>query len=1101
MAINIIVMMMVMSSDESIKQYELLIHSLTHEHTKEYIDRHLLLYEKWCRDYNDGFYIRDINYIIQLFEILRDRCQTHRDMFLPVLFDIIKICSKPLFEVKANERLRAPGIAKQCAYYVEVAKFYSEDDVDIKIELTRCFRCIINGGVDPTILRSEIVLWESDGLRVQVTDKLFIQKLIRDSDALQMISSEFLQNVEKYYNSASEFALITKKDEKRTNVTQVKSNPYDSDDDARPSSFVQGSEETKDDKKTNADDQDTIKLKLSKAQELCYIMLDLTIDLSADEKSAVNICKFKVNDAIMRLLKLSATESIRHPKVSVLVNIMWTLLEAYLNYNKTISKTFETSEEREYANKAMIEYEVMDFEFAVNVLKVILLDLIMDGYRTADKECRNEITVVLIMIAKFPAAFPIYMNSGLFNVLVTYSCLAESGQKGWYQYTLPLAKFRNFGTPFDVDLQLKRLLWMLISDLLKFDDPDSLLCIGASPIISTMLIYGEYDTNEHHKHSEEDKFGMLSPTREGSAVNFGGTNKVEDSFMLPQSLAAESSSMALGTNANINKSVIDDNTNNQISLAVSHKEVKKNAFLSAVPMSQLRELQGLAMSFLAQNVGKVMGEFLRINGPIRILDILFLYCKSSLPEHREMIYYSVLLLSRCIMWSNVVRYLMERENAIQTLLFILEHNPDEKTRSQTARVIGMLCMNNNGHCQHQVRAQDGIGLLIRILHEYTEFRRPLVGRKAGVKLSLKGDDEIDDPSEDPKGGDVPILIVSAVDCVLLSIVGNAKSEARFAKEEGIDALLNLIEVSSYTLRTQVLRVFCDLIENQRLLPFLHAWRGPKSARSGAQLIAHCWLDEEVRMDSKRQQGIFANIFDCLGNHDWPVDTVTQLNGESLSSASLTEFGPSLAVTKLANAILASKGIVEGNVALDVRANVLGADTRCVISRTMELMGLFESDSYPTLNIDTRKKVNNNVDILDLENNEYNEEDHEDDEAKALPVLAATGSLGLTSTDKQAIAIAKHYRLLRAGQYWKIIADELEQEGIKPIEADLAMIETFLESCFDATQTIQLQQMEFQSEENKFKRTVEDFYLDQIITKKNQQIRQEWLKRNSGRIHK
>ena len=1092
--------MTVLSSDEAIKQYELLIHSLTHEHTKQYVDRHLLLYEKWCRDYNEGFYIRDISYIIQLFDILRDRIRSHRSMFLPIIFDILKICSKPLFEVKANERLRAPGIAKQCSYYVETAKFWDEDDVDMKIELTKTFRCIINGGTDPTKLRSEIVLWESDGLRVQVTDKAFIQKLVRDSDALQMISAELLINAENYYYDATNFSNRTMNSNK---PIEQKTSGYDSDDDIRPpSTSIEGSDETKDNKKTKNDNQEEMKCKLSKSQELCYIMLDLIIDLSADEKSARNICKFKVNDAIMRLLKLSSSESIRHPKVSILVNITWTLLEAYINYNKTISKTFETDEGREYANKVMIEYDIMNFEFSIYTLKVILLELILDGYRTADKECRNEITVVLIMLAKFPAAFPIFMNSGLFNIVVTYSCLAESGQKGWYQYTLPLAKFRNFGTPFDVDLQLKRLLWMLVSDLLKFDDPDSLLCIGASPIISTMLLYGEFDTNEHHKHPGEEKFGLMSPTREGSAVNIGGNQKVNESLMLPQSFGADSSSMALATNLNVQSAADDTNTNKEGSIAVSQiAETTKNAFLTVVPISQLRELQGLAMNFLAQNVGKVMGEFLRINGPIRILDILFLYFKSSLPEHREIIYYSVLLLGRCIMWSNVVRYLMERENAIQTLLFILEHNPDEKTRSQTARVIGMLCMNNNTHCQNQVRAQEGIGLFIRILYTYTEFRKPMVGRKAGVKLSLKGDDEIDDPTEDPKGGDVPILIVSVTDCILLSIVGNVKSEARFAKEEGIDAILNLIEVSSYTLRTQVLRVFCDLMENQRLLPFLHAWRGPKSARSAAQLLAHCWLDEEVRVDSKRQQGIFANIFDCLGNHDWPIDTVTQVKGESLSSSSLTDFGPSLAVTKLANAILASKGIVEGNVEMNVRGSVLSADTRCVIARTMELMGLFESDSYPTVNLVEKKEVNidndNGVDILDLENNECNEGGYESEE-KPLPVFTATESLGLTPADKQAIAIAKLYQLIRTGQYWKMVADELEQEGIKPIEADLAMIEAFLESSFDATQSVQLQQMEYQADDHRFKRNIEDMYLDQIITKKNQQIRSEWLKKNSKR---
>ena len=37
--------------------YPLLVHSLTHEHTSTYYDRHQLLLEKWCRDYHDGWAI------------------------------------------------------------------------------------------------------------------------------------------------------------------------------------------------------------------------------------------------------------------------------------------------------------------------------------------------------------------------------------------------------------------------------------------------------------------------------------------------------------------------------------------------------------------------------------------------------------------------------------------------------------------------------------------------------------------------------------------------------------------------------------------------------------------------------------------------------------------------------------------------------------------------------------------------------------------------------------------------------------------------------------------------------------------------------------
>ena len=65
--------------------YELLIHSLTHEHSNKNFDRHLLLFQKWCRDYNDGFYIRDLDFVVIVLGILRERLSSHYKLFRTVL--------------------------------------------------------------------------------------------------------------------------------------------------------------------------------------------------------------------------------------------------------------------------------------------------------------------------------------------------------------------------------------------------------------------------------------------------------------------------------------------------------------------------------------------------------------------------------------------------------------------------------------------------------------------------------------------------------------------------------------------------------------------------------------------------------------------------------------------------------------------------------------------------------------------------------------------------------------------------------------------------------------------------------------------------------
>ena len=104
-------------------------------------------------------------------------------------------------------------------------------------------------------------------------------------------------------------------------------------------------------------------------------------------------------------------------------------------------------------------------------------------------------------------------------------------------------------------------------------------------------------------------------------------------------------------------------------------------------------------------------------------------------------------------------------------------------------------------------------------------------------------------------------------------------------------------------------------------------------------LAHCWLDEEARLNTSRgKDGIITNIEEPLKSHDWPVDTVTQGPGESVSSdGSLTLGAKSMAVTRLSEAISHSR-VNYGVVPQQLRDDVLGKDTRCILARILLLAG-------------------------------------------------------------------------------------------------------------------------------------------------------------------
>ena len=1134
---------MTQKAQEAAQSYELMLHGLTHEHNAGNIDRHALLLEKWCRDFCEGFYIRDLRYVIQVFGVLRKRLATHPSLFRPALTMLLKVCSLPLFEVKANERLRSPCVEIIKEYFFEICKFWLHGDALRNAEITRCFRCQVNGGVDPAVLKADVQRWVSDGLRVQVTDRIYLQTLLRDAGVVDFLVDVFNASADLY---KADFVALWGSDIKVKATTAGPATGgetaagYDSDDDNAAAAAAAGAaaaatteglgggslaeaESLADSSVTVSGLPDALeasKQALSDAQELTKAGTALMMELTEDSRSACAMCSRGVSIGAMQLFDVASRLNLRDAAVGKNLDLVWTVVDAYLQQAQGPAQVSAS------LLKELVSCEVMDFEAAVEVLLRVLVELLHDGYRLADKEVRNEIVVVMNMLATFPASFPSFMCSKAFNVLVTYSCVAEMGRRAWAFYTAPVAKLRNFASTADIDLQLKRTLWMTISDLLRSNDPDALLCLASSPMLDMLLSYVEFDSTDPARHAalEDESATLPSRIQRGGA---GGSSIFTSSQTHGEAQGTLDQSMTSGFPGGADGSFLPPAAAGTAAATSSLAAGPTNlttTFLKGLPMTQLRELQVLGMTFIAENGPRCVGELLRVGGPVRILEVLFHYSRSQILEHKSLVYAALLLLNRCLMCSEVVRRLLEIENGAQTFLYLFEHTDDDAAKALVARNLSLLCADRNEVCQQQVRARGGIAMLVRVVALYAEPRRIMVGRKAGVRTVGIDTEGVEDPEADTNGGDISVLIIAVLDCISRVTVRNRRNEAQYAKDEGIDALLLLLEVSPFLLRTQVLRVLADLLENRHLLTFVFAWRSPKSMRGATALFAHCWLDEETRLHAVRERGIVCNIWDPLSNHDWPVDDVNQRDGESLSSGSVVTNTKSVAVARLTEAVSSAR-VNNGAVPESVRCSVLDRDTRGIVARILYLVGSLDS-FVNAVAPDFRVSFYQQTGLLKdaPQSPAYSADGHEEQEgheelkgddsqplpptpshasqqgnsSTSAPRIVAIGDPGLTHAEKQVVATAQQYHALRAGEWWRLVAEELRDEGVKPIEADLALVESRVSASFDAAFNVQLEQMELHQQALGIQGDQEKTLIGGILAKKDGQLKAEYLKRHGSR---
>jgi len=432
--------------------------------------------------------------------------------------------------------------------------------------------------------------------------------------------------------------------------------------------------------------------------------------------------------------------------------------------------------------------------------------------------------------------------------------------------------------------------------------------------------------------------------------------------------------------------------------------------------TQMKALQMQALSLLTSLVPLSPDEYRRHNGNEIVLNFLQMasspnVLKQSAPD-MELQHQALRLLHHTCTLGDFQSQLGEL-GAIEVMLRIF-NNPENPTvmRRDAISVISHMCSSGHEENQTRFRRANGVESLIPCL--------------SYIKADAVSNN---------------FLIVASVGCVWNAVVGCRRSEARLLHQEGIDSLLDLLEVCPVMMRNQVLGVLADLCRNPKATPFFRAWKSEISMKGASQLLLALWLEEEERLGVPRlNQGM-------LNNLDRPLDAITgddevQAVEERQQTGGAGQGTESPAFARLKQALIAAKGLAGPE--KELREAVASQDMRCKIYAVLASL-------------------------------EFDE---------------AANELGMK--EQMTLACAEKYPDFRKGQLWLDVKAELQQERIAPISADAMMMETMLEEAFNTAMMTKCTQKRLLDEKLQQDKASEQAFFNSILLQKEQELQAQLL---------
>jgi hypothetical protein len=164
----------------------------------------------------------------------------------------------------------------------------------------------------------------------------------------------------------------------------------------------------------------------------------------------------------------------------------------------------------------MLPRYALSTEQGLATLRDLFRNLLAGGHGQRAKELRNEVLIVASFVARQPRSHALFRGTGWLHLLLAYATAGETNTpppssprrdeplsaalssaparpgSGHTQSSVHVADLHHFATSQPVDLELKRLLWALLSDLSR-SDALNLSLVVASPLLHVLLAYLNVD--------------------------------------------------------------------------------------------------------------------------------------------------------------------------------------------------------------------------------------------------------------------------------------------------------------------------------------------------------------------------------------------------------------------------------------------------------------------------------------------------------------------------------------------------------------------------------------------------------------------------------
>ncbi|KAG5183474.1 hypothetical protein JKP88DRAFT_290358 [Tribonema minus] len=529
---------------------------------------------------------------------------------------------------------------------------------------------------------------------------------------------------------------------------------------------------------------------LSKGEQRAQALARLIRQLSKD----ATMCACMVTEGVVASLVrcLQAGPHLRRGVLQVAIETLWNALEHSQHAIETAAAPSSRSELLLVARKANAAFALSSRESA--------------GRGSYDRALRNEALIVATLVARCRRSHEHLRDTGMLRLLIWFATAVETrepclAQEGSAHHSHQVCKY---GWAYEEDLQYKGLLWSLLADLSR-EDSEALAAVKASPLLEVLLTYVDMVPEQGSAATSPPPYASPHVPRSIGLATLAQSTEARALgalLLLAPRLSAQFT--ALGGHVVLMRCLERSAATATVGLGLSTSPVKD-----------------ASDSATAFNCGLAKGA------------MMVLAAVAGLPGLQDG---------------------LGQLNAVDVMLRRLESEASASMRMACLVCLTKLCSGSPAN-QDAFREADGASVLAAHLRHYCDRqgravaagkrRQPIAGNIAHSTASICSGSSPCDVAVDSGGGggaaacasaaeQVEPLVVLAMTCIREAIVGNRRTEARFLQHEGLDALLDLLEVCPPAMRHQAAALAADLLGNKRARAYARAWRSDSGMLTIAQ---------------------------------------------------------------------------------------------------------------------------------------------------------------------------------------------------------------------------------------------------------------------------